>query len=194
MNALLPIDRGYDQDRMTTGFALFDTAIGTCAMAWNDRGVASVRLPEGPAVTAGARMRRRFPGAIQQAPPPDVQRAIDGIVSLLRGESVDLAFIALDTTGIEPFNQRVYDLARRIPPGRTMTYGEIAIRLGAPGSARAVGQALGRNPFPIVVPCHRVLAANGGMGGFSAPGGVDTKRRLLEIEGVRIGETLRMFG
>jgi len=176
-----------------SGFTLFDTPIGTCAIAWNEHGVATVQLPEATAGAGRARMKRRFPDALEQAPPPDVQRAVDAIVALLRGEFTDLTFIVLDTAGIEPFNRRVYDLARRIPPGRTMTYGEIAMRLGAPGSARAVGQALGRNPFPIVVPCHRVLAAGGGMGGFSAPGGVDTKRRMLAIEGVSVGETMSLF-
>ena len=176
-----------------SGFTLFDTAVGTCAIAWNERGIASVQLPEASVGANRARMKRRFPDSREQTPPPDVQRAVDAIVALLSGESTDLRFVVLDTTGIEPFNKRVYDLARRIPPGRTMTYGEIAVRLGAPGSARAVGQALGRNPFPIVVPCHRVLAAGAGMGGFSAPGGVDTKRRLLAIEGVSVAETMSLF-
>ena len=98
--------------------------------------------------------------------------AIDGIVALLRGEKRDLREIALDLDGVPDFNRRVYELARTIPPGSTLTYGEIARRLASPGTARAVGQALGQNPWPIVVPCHRVLAADGGMGGFSAPGGV----------------------
>jgi methylated-DNA-[protein]-cysteine S-methyltransferase len=176
-----------------SGFTLFDTAVGTCGIAWNERGIATVQLPEGSAGAGRARMKRRFPDLREQPPPSDVQRAVDAVVALLRGEATDLTFIVLDTTGIDPFNKRVYDLARRIPPGRTMTYGEIAVRLGVPGSARAVGQALGRNPFPIVVPCHRVLAAGGGMGGFSAPGGVDTKRRLLAIEGVAVRETMSLF-
>ena len=176
-----------------SGFTLFDTAVGACGIAWNERGVSTVQLPEASAAAGRVRMKRRFPELREQPPPPDVQRAVEAIVALLRGESTDLTFIVLDTTRIEPFNKRVYDLARRIPPGHTMTYGEMAVRLGAPGSARAVGRALGRNPFPIVVPCHRVLAAGGGMGGFTAPGGVDTKRRLLAIEGVAVGETMSLF-
>jgi methylated-DNA-[protein]-cysteine S-methyltransferase len=113
-----------------------------------------------------------------------VKAATDGIVALLAGAKRDLREVLLDMAGIPEFNRRVYELARTIPPGSILTYGEIAMRLGAPGTARAVGQALGQNPFPIVVPCHRVLAADGRMGGFSAPGGVATKRRMLEIEGV----------
>jgi methylated-DNA-[protein]-cysteine S-methyltransferase len=93
--------------------------------------------------------------------------------------------VALDMEGVPPFHRRVYEAARQVPPGQTLSYGEIAARAGSPGSARAVGQALGRNPFAILVPCHRVLAANGKLGGFSANGGVDTKRRMLAIEGAK---------
>jgi len=167
----------------TAGFALFETAVGTCGIAWNERGVAGVQLPERTVAAMRATMARRFPG-IGEAPLPSyVRSAIDAMTALLRGESIDLSSIVLDMSGVQPFSRRVYDASRRIPAGATATYGAIAERLGARGAARAVGQALGRNPFPIVVPCHRVLAAGGAMGGFSAPGGVDTKRRLLEIEG-----------
>jgi len=106
-----------------------------------------------------------------------------GMTALLRGERVSLDDVALDMEGVQPFHRRVFELARTIPAGRTSTYGELATRLGDPGSARAVGEALGRNPFPIVVPCHRVLAATGKLGGFSAHGGATTKRRMLIIEG-----------
>ncbi len=101
----------------------------------------------------------------------------------MHGQPVDLTPVALDMEGVPPFYRRVYDIARTIPPGRTLTYGDVAIKLGDPTNARAVGQALGRNPFPIVVPCHRVLAAHGSIGGFSASGGAATKRRMLMIEG-----------
>lgn len=116
------------------------------------------------------------------APPPTARAAIDGIAALLRGEARDLASVALDLDGLPGFDRRVYELARSIPPGQTLSYGEIAARLGAPAAAREVGQALGRNPFPIIVPCHRVTAAGGRLGGFSAAGGAATKRRLLAIE------------
>jgi methylated-DNA-[protein]-cysteine S-methyltransferase len=170
-------------DMMAEGFTLFETAIGRCAIAWGGRGVAGVQLPEGREAETRARVRRQFPGAREAAPPAQVQGAIDGIVALLRGESRDLSGIPLDMDGVPPFHRRVYEIARAIPPGATLSYGEIAARLGAPGSARAVGQALGRNPFAIVVPCHRVLAAGGRPGGFSANGGVATKLRLLGLEG-----------
>ena len=172
------------------GFVLFQTAIGPCALAWGDRGVLSVQLPEESEAATRARMRTRFPETVDSSPPPDVARAIDAITALLRGEARDLSFIPLDMERVPAFARRVYEITRRVPPGRTVTYGEIAIRLGAAGSARAVGQALGRNPFAIVVPCHRVLAAGGRFGGFSARGGVTTKLRLLEIERVQIDRGL----
>ncbi len=164
-------------------FSLFETAIGTCAIAWGERGIAGVQLPEHRESRTRARMLRRFPGGHEGRPPADVRGAIDGIVALLRGERVDLSTVHLDMEGIAPFHRRVYESARRIGPGTTLSYGEIARGIGAPGSARAVGQALGRNPFPVIVPCHRVLAAGGKAGGFTADGGVSTKLRMLAIEG-----------
>lgn len=104
------------------------------------------------------------------------------MVALLRGEPRDLRDLPLELDGLPEFQRRVYEIARTIPPGSTLSYGELARRMGVPGAARAVGQALGKNPFPIVVPCHRVLAAGGKMGGFSAAGGVSTKARMLRIE------------
>jgi methylated-DNA-[protein]-cysteine S-methyltransferase len=167
------------------GFALFDTAIGHCGIAWNDRGVVGLQLPEACAADTRSRLRRRFASAREMPPPPEIGQAIAGIVALLQGKPVDLSAVPLDMNGVSLFHRRVYELARGIGPGHTLTYGEIAARLGEPGSARAVGHALGRNPFAIIVPCHRVLAAGGGLGGFSAPGGVETKLRLLAIEGAR---------
>ena len=177
-----------------SGFALFDTAIGRCGVAWGERGVAGIQLPEAGERETRARMLQRFPAAGESAPPPEVQRVIDRIVALLCGEASDLSTIALDMGQVPAFHRRVYEAARAIPPGMTLSYGEIAARVGAPGAARAVGQALGRNPFPIVVPCHRVLAAGGKIGGFSAQGGIATKRRMLAIEGVRLnGATPPLF-
>jgi len=170
-----------------TSFALFDTAIGACGIAWSARGIAGVQLPEADAEATRARLRRRFADAREALPPPEIQRAIDGIVVLLCGEPVDLHDIAIDDAAISEFNRRVYAIARKIPPGKTMSYGEIAERLGDKQLARAVGQAMGENPTPIVMPCHRVLAADGRPGGFSANGGVVTKLRLLSIEGVQPG-------
>lgn len=170
----------------TLSFSLFDSAIGTCAIAWGTRGVVGILLPEPEESETRARLLRRFPGVTEAATPTDIQLAIDGIVALLRGEPRDLSFISLDVDAVPEFHRRVYDVARTIKPGTTLSYGEIASRLGEPDAARAVGQALGRNPFPIVVPCHRVLASRGKTGGFSAPGGTATKLRLLAIEGERL--------
>jgi methylated-DNA-[protein]-cysteine S-methyltransferase len=167
------------------GFALFETAIGRCGIAWGERGVVGIQLPEASEARTLARMRRRFPEAIEAPPPASVQRTIAGIVALLQGEAIDLSAVALDLADVPPFERRVFALARTIPPGATLSYGDIAARLGVPGEARAVGQALGQNPFPLVVPCHRVLAAGGKVGGFSANGGIATKLRLLSIEGAR---------
>jgi methylated-DNA-[protein]-cysteine S-methyltransferase len=167
------------------GFAIFQTAIGACGVAWSGRGITAVQLPERDLERTRARLVRSSPGAHEGTPPPDVQEAVDAIAALLDGEPRDLSAVVLDIERRVPavFNRRVYAIARTIPPGRTLTYGEIAARLGEPGAAQAVGQALGQNPFPIVVPCHRVVAAGGKTGGFSANGGVATKLRLLAIEG-----------
>jgi methylated-DNA-[protein]-cysteine S-methyltransferase len=164
------------------GFALFDTAIGRCGIVWGARGVLCVQLPEASPSQTRARILQRFPDAEETLPPAVVQRAVDRIITLLRGEAADLSQIALDMTNVPPFHRRVYDVARTIPVGATLSYGQVAARLGSPGSARAVGQALGRNPFAVVVPCHRVLAAGGKVGGFSANGGTTTKLKMLGIE------------
>ena len=175
-------------------FAIFETAIGACGIAWGERGIAAVQLPEASEQKTRARISRRFPEAREATPPPEVRRAIDGIVSLLRGEASDLSAVELDVEDLPAFNLRVYEVARAIPPGATLSYGEIAARLGEPReAARDVGQALGQNPIPIIVPCHRVLAANGKPGGFSASGGVTTKLRLLTIEKAKISDEPALF-
>ena len=169
------------------GFTLFETALGPCGIVWSARGIAGVQLPETSEAATRARILRRYAGAREQTPPAEVQRAIDGIVALLAGEPRDLTGIAIDDDAFPEFNRRVYTIARTIEPGATMTYGEIAERLGDKTLARAVGQAMGENPTPIIMPCHRVLAAGGKTGGFSAPGGVVTKLQLLTIEGAQPG-------
>jgi methylated-DNA-[protein]-cysteine S-methyltransferase len=174
-------------------FTLFDTAIGRAAIAWNERGVAAVQIPGVDESRTRARIMRMFADPHEAKPPPPIAEAIEWIARLVRGEPVDLSGIVLDDTGVPVFHRRVYAIARAIPPGHTLTYGEIAERLGDPGAARAVGQALGENPFPIVVPCHRVLAANGKLGGFSAPGGTATKLKLLRIEGAEAAAQLELF-
>ena len=169
------------------GFALFDTPIDCCGIVWNGRGIAGVQLPETDRRAARNRILRRFPGACEAVPPADVQRVVDDVAALLNGEPRDLGYAKIDTAALPDFHRRVYDVARTIPAGATLSYGEIAERLGDRLLAREVGEALGQNPFPIIVPCHRVLAAGGKMGGFSARGGVRTKLRLLSIEGAEPG-------
>ena len=174
-------------------FALFDTPIGRCGVAWGEHGIVGVQLPERNERATLERLRRRFPTVTEAAPPEPVQRAIDGIVAALRGQRPDLSSIELDMADIPDFQQRVYAVARSIPPGATLSYGEIANRLGDRSMARDVGQAMGQNPFPIIVPCHRVLAAGGKVGGFSAAGGITTKLKLLNIEGAHIGDAPTLF-
>ncbi len=164
-------------------FTLFDTPIGTCSLVWKDETVVGLRLPEASAAATRGRIKRRWPDAAEQAPPAPMQKIIDRVLTLLAGKSVDLRDIPVDFGAAPEFHRRAYDIARTIPPGQTMTYGEIAKRLGVPHESREVGQAMGRNPIAIIMPCHRVLGADGKMGGFSANGGIATKRRILEIEG-----------
>lgn len=168
---------------MTGHFAFFDTSAGRCAIAWTAQGIAGLQLPEADETALHAAMARKHAGFTESAPTKAVTAAIAGIRALLSGERRALAEITLDMHGIPPFHRQVYEEARRILPGHTRTYGELAHTLGKPGAARAVGQALGANPFALIVPCHRVLAAGGRLNGFSAYGGIQTKQRLLEIEG-----------
>jgi methylated-DNA-[protein]-cysteine S-methyltransferase len=164
------------------GYTLFDTSIGRCGVAWGPQGLVAVQLPEVNDGGTIARLIERHPEVPEAAPSGEVVEAIDDIAALLNGERTDLSEITLDMGGVPPFHSRVYELARTILPGDTMSYGELAIRAGSPGAARAVGQAMRRNPFAIVVPCHRVVAAGGKIGGFSASGGQCTKIRMLSLE------------
>jgi methylated-DNA-[protein]-cysteine S-methyltransferase len=161
----------------TTGsIVAFDTRLGTCAIRWTEAGLASVTLPSPR--TAG------LPRLTDATAVPDKVRAtIDGIVAVLDGASLDLAFVDLDERGIDPFRRAVYAATRAIAPGSTATYGDVAKAIGRPDAARDVGAALASNPFPVVVPCHRVVGAGGRLTGFSGPGGLATKRRMLELEG-----------
>ena len=159
-----------------TSSVSFPTALGRCAIRWSEAGVTGVALPSarphpGPALEDGAVI------------PEAIRAAIDGITSVMAGERRDLREVALDEGGLDDFRRAVYAATREIGPGTTRSYGEVARAIGRPGDARDVGAALARNPFPIIVPCHRVLAANGALTGFSAPGGLRTKRRMLELEG-----------
>ena len=176
------------------GCCLFDTAIGACGIAWTERSLAAVQLPETTRAGSLARMRRRFGEAVPESnPPPFVRQAIARVQKLLEGEKDDLCDLPLELETVPDFHRRVYEVARAIPPGEVLTYGEVAKMLGDPGAARAVGQALGSNPFAPVVPCHRVLAAGGRSGGFSAEGGAITKLKMLEIERARLGDGPGLF-
>ena len=174
-------------------YTLFDTAIGRCGVVRGSSGICGVQLPEADDGASRGRLLRRFPGAHEAPPPLAVQDAIAGMVALLRGLPIDLTAVALDLSRAQSFERRVYEVTRAIPPGATLTYGEVAARLGEPGSAQAVGRALGRNPVPIIVPCHRVLAAGGRLHGFSAYGGILAKRRILEIEDARTSDAPTLF-
>jgi methylated-DNA-[protein]-cysteine S-methyltransferase len=177
----------------TQSYCLFATAIGTCGIAWGARGVTGVSLPEGDELRLRRRFKSRFPGAEEAQPSPAIAGMIKRVQALLLGEGDDLHDIVLDDAEVPVFNKRVYDIARRIPPGATRTYGDIAKELGDSLLAREVGQALGRNPFPIIVPCHRVLAAGGKTGGFSAAGGLETKFRMLAIEHAKTDNEPSLF-
>ncbi|MCI3134742.1 methylated-DNA--[protein]-cysteine S-methyltransferase [Phenylobacterium aquaticum] len=175
------------------GFALFDTAIGLCGVVWNPVGLIGTLLPEGDGDAARARIARRWPAAVAAAPSPEAAFAISAITALMVDGRTDLTGVTLDMGGLSDFLIRVYAAARAVPPGQTRTYGEIAAAAGAPREARAVGQAMGRNPWPIVVPCHRVMGAGGKLVGFSAPGGTDTKLKLLSIEQARLSNAPGLF-
>jgi methylated-DNA-[protein]-cysteine S-methyltransferase len=174
-------------------FSIFDTAIGRCALTWRGGLVVGAALPEASEAELRASLERRFPGSSEADPPVIVRAALEAVVRLLSGRAEDFSGVDLDTGNLGSFERSVLEETRRIPCGETRTYGEIAAALASPGAARAVGRALGRNPIPIIIPCHRVLASSGGSGGFSAPGGTSTKLRILEIEGARPGREAELF-
>lgn len=171
----------------TVGYALFETPLGVCGIAWSDDGICRFQLPERTpdktkARLINERLRRRV--AVEAKPPPFVQAVIEQVRAAMAGTRTDFSAVSVDLDGVPDFNRRVYDLLRQVGWGETVTYGELALRAGDKLAAQAVGQAMGSNPVPVIIPCHRVLAANRKPGGFSAPGGLTTKQRLLELEGV----------
>lgn len=178
----------------TTGWATFDTRIGVCGIAWGEAGITGVALPADSDDAAGEYLRSRYPAADEEPATSQIEQAIERIRQVLDGARDSLADLELDYTGVHEFPRRVYEIARTVEPGSTITYGEIAAQLGGPGLARAVGRALGDNPFPIVVPCHRVLGADGAIGGFSASGGARTKRHMLLLEGAGERDEPGLFG
>jgi O-6-methylguanine DNA methyltransferase len=171
-------------------YCLFETPLGICGIGWNvsdssggQPAVTFFQLPEATKKLTEKRIAASSCGCRTGAPPPSIAAIIKKVQKHLHGDVQDFLDIVVDLCGAGPFARQVYEVVRKIPAGRTVTYGELAKGMNRPTAARAVGQALGRNPIPLIIPCHRVLAACGKAGGFSAPGGVETKARMLAIEG-----------
>jgi methylated-DNA-[protein]-cysteine S-methyltransferase len=170
-------------------YTIFDTKNGFAALAWNENGVSSLRLPASSEARAEASVLRRFPQARRTTPSTQMASLISEIKRYFDGEKVDFSAVPLDMGSQDPFFARVYAEVRKLGWGETTTYGAVAKVLGAePQAARDVGQAMASNPIPLIVPCHRVLAAGGKIGGFSAPGGSSSKAKMLEIEGVPLAD------
>ncbi len=170
-----------------TNYHLFETAAGFVALGWNDGGISALRLPDVSEHAAARALLRRFPEAVQAAPPPAVRDVVDAVVRYFAGERIDFSATPIDMGAQDPFFGRVYAFVRKLQWGETTTYGAVAKALGAgPEYARDVGHAMANNPLPLIVPCHRVTGAGGKIGGFSAPGGSMSKARMLELEGVVI--------
>jgi methylated-DNA-[protein]-cysteine S-methyltransferase len=169
-------------------YQVFETPCGFCAIAWNGAGITRFQLPTHTAEATARALRRRLPGAEPGTPPAHVSDVIVAAQRYFAGEQVDFSDVPLDLDGQDEFFRRIYAALRRVGWGRTTTYGALAKELGAgPEAARDVGYAMAQNPVPLIIPCHRVLAAGGKVGGFSAPGGATAKIRMLELEGVRVG-------
>ena len=175
------------------GYTIFDTGIGRCGIAWGPLGIVGVQLPEAREIDTRRRLFQLYPEARDTRPPMNTEIAIDGIAALLRGGDCDLSDVTLDMTGIPAFNQRVYTLVRTIPRGETRTYADVADSLRAPGVVYALAQAMGRNPFMIIVPCHRVLEVGHYADKISPYGGTISKRRLLSIEGAHPTTSKTLF-
>ncbi|TDK35696.1 methylated-DNA--[protein]-cysteine S-methyltransferase [Rhizobium deserti] len=168
-------------------YQLFQTASGFCGMAWTGDGIARFQLPTSDAVETERLLLRRLPQAEPGSPPVHVAEAIAAVKRYFAGETVDFSAIKLDLSGQSDFLKSIYAATRGVGWGKTTTYGALARELGAgPAAARHIGQAMAGNPVALIIPCHRVLAAGGKLGGFSAPGGSTSKLRMLELEGVRL--------
>lgn len=176
------------------GIAIFDTAIGPCGIAWRGGRIAGVEIGDSDGETAHRRIHDRFTGAMPAPPPAFAAQAIENIRMLLEGGDPDFSATPLALDSVPDLNRQVYEIILELKAGQTTTYGAIARRLGDVSLSQAVGYALGKNPFPIIVPCHRVLGANGKLGGFSAAGGAATKLRLLNIERARTSSEPDLFG
>lgn len=168
-------------------YSIFETAGGFCGIAWNVSGIRRFQLPTSSAESTERLLLRRLAVARADTPPSDVAATIEKVKRYFAGEEIDFSDARLDLEEQEGFFRDVYAAARRIGWGHTTTYGTLAKELGAgPEAARDVGQAMAKNPVALIIPCHRVLAAGGKIGGFSAPGGSNAKLRMLELEGVHV--------
>lgn len=169
---------------------VFDTAIGPCGVAWNDAGLTWLQLPEEDRDRTRERLLAKASEAGEMATPestpPWVKGAIARVCDHLAGKPADFSRVPLDGARTPPFTMEVFRAAQAIPAGCTATYGELAAKVGSPGASRAVGRAMATNPWPVIVPCHRVVAAGGAAGGFSAYGGLVTKEKLLQLEGTTL--------
>jgi len=169
---------------------LFETKLGLCGIAWSDQGVTRFRLPDPDRDAVEQALRAR---GQPQEPPPHIAAAVAEAKRYFGGERIDFTALGLDLASVEPFRRAIYDALRAVGWGETVTYGELAKRAGAPGAAQDVGVAMARNPVPLIIPCHRVLAAGGKLGGFSAPGRTEAKERMLALEGVFVGGQPRLL-
>jgi methylated-DNA-[protein]-cysteine S-methyltransferase len=169
-----------------THHTIFDTALGPCGIAWTEQGLTHVQFAEADRSATERRLVARSASAGAAKPPARIAALVDDIKRYCAGEPVDFSAVAVDLSALDPYRRRLYETMRTLAWGQTTTYGDLARQLGSTDweGARDVGQAMGRNPMPIVIPCHRVLAAGGKIGGFSAPGGAKTKAKLLALEGV----------
>jgi len=178
---------------MQVAYCLFETALGPCGIAWSEGedsqtpSVVLLKLPDATAKLTEARIARNSGARKSTTPPQKIAELIQRIGKHLEGDAQDFQDVVLDLNGAGPFARLVYEEARKIPTGQTRTYGDLARALNKPLAARAVGQALGKNPIALIIPCHRILAAGGKIGGFSTYGGLDTKTRMLAIEGATYG-------
>lgn len=168
-------------------YCLFETAAGFCGLTWSDAGINRFQLPAATEAEARRYLLRKRADAVQGQPPPDIAAAVAAIIRYFGGEKTNFAEITLDLDDQDAFFREIYAATRRVGWGETTTYGALARQLGAgPEAARDVGQAMAKNPVALIIPCHRVLAAGGKLGGFSAPGGTASKIRMLELEGIRL--------
>jgi methylated-DNA-[protein]-cysteine S-methyltransferase len=180
---------------MSTQYTVFETALGFAGIAWNDAGIRRFQLPSATAGTTTRNLLRRMPDGVATAPPPHIANAVASAKRYFAGEKVDFSDLTLDLAGQDDLFREIYAAARRVGYGKTTTYGELAKAIGRSDweAARDVGQAMAKNPVALIIPCHRVLAAGGKIGGFSAPGGAETKIKMLELEGVTL-EPQRSLG